>query len=142
MYTLGTESKTICKLEESWALNIGAVADAVMARGQMVKLNADGTVSPIDAVTTKPFGMVTAGNNAANTPVTIQTEFSAVVRMAADGAVTCGNKLSFSGVQTTGEKLTKAKVSVSTNVVSAIALSSGADTESIMVGILRTSAIL
>lgn len=142
MYTIGTTPKTICKLEESYSLNIGVVADAVLQRGAMVKLNTDGTVSAIAAVTDKPFGMVTAGNKAANEEVTVQTEFNAVVRCAADGAVVTADKLSASGIQTTGEKLSKFKKSVATNVVSGIALSDAADGESVMVGILRTSAIL
>lgn len=142
MYTIGTTPTTVCKLEESYSLNIGVVADAVLQRGAIVKLNADGTVSAIAAVTDKPFGMVTAGNLEADTQVTVQTEFSAVVRCAADGAITTGNKLACSGANTTGEKLSKFKVAVATNVVSGIALSDAADTESVMVGILRTSAIL
>lgn len=142
MYTIGTTPKTICKLEESYALNVGVVADAVLQRGAIVKLNTDGTVSAIEAVTDKPFGMVTAGNKKADEEVTVQTEFSAVVRCAADGAIAIGDNLSCSGIQAAGEKLSKFKKSVATNVVSGIALSEAADGESVMVGILRTSSIL
>lgn len=142
MYTLGTTPKTICKLEESYSLNIGVVADAVLQRGAIVKLNADGTVSAIAAVTDKPFGMVTAGNLKADEEVTVQTEFNAVVRCTADGTIVTAEQLSASGISATGEKLTKFKKSVATNVVSGIALSDAADGESVMVGILRTSSIL
>jgi len=143
MYTLGTTPVTICKLEESYSLNIGVISTPIVQRGQMVKLvPADGTVVAVAAVTDKPFGMVVAGNTEANSLITVQTEFNAVVRCAADGAIAIGDQVSCSGVQTTGEKLSKFKKSVATNVVSGIALSAGADTESVMIGILRTSSIL
>lgn len=139
MFTLGTTSKTICKMEESYALAVGAAATEVLQRGASVKLNADGTVSAIEAATEKPFGVVVAGNREIGEEVTVLTDFKAIVRCEADGAVVTGNELAATGVATTGEKLATYKAAEEGDYVSGIALSDADDTENVMVGVLRGS---
>ena len=139
MYTLGTTPKTICKIEESYSINIGVVSSAVFQRGQVVKLSSTGEAEPIEALTDKPLGMIVAGNTTAGEEVTVQTEFNALVRCKASGAIAIGDEVAVQEIETTGEKLTVVKKAVATNYIVGVALSAGATTESVQIGFNRVS---
>lgn len=141
MNTLGNTPKTICKIAEAYSINKGFVSATVLQRGTMVKLNTSGEVEPIAAVTDRPLGLVVAGSITAGDEVTVQTEFNALVRCKADGAITMADELACSGVDAANEKLTQYKTAVATNFVSGIALSDAADGEDVWVGIFRTSTV-
>lgn len=141
MDTLGTTSKTTVKLAEAYSINKGFVATGVLRRGQVVKLNPNGEVIAIAAPTDRPLGVVVAGNRTAGDEVTVQTEFNAVIRASADGAVVTTNEVSCTGVSETGDLLSEFAVSAAGNVISGIALSDAADAEDVWVGILRVSSV-
>lgn len=111
---------------------------AALEKGETVKLNSDGTISAVAAVTDTPHGTVKVGNKGdADKLVTVQTPFRAIVRGQANGAVTCGEKVSAAGTVTNaaGEKVTDYKTSVATNMVIGQALTTAADNAEVMVGL-------
>lgn len=108
---------------------------AIVAIGAAVKLNSDGTVTPVAAHTDKVLGIVTSGCNAANGRVTVQLKFSAVVRGKADGTVAVGAIVDASGYDATAQ-LTKYKATQASGNTFGIALVGGADTTDIQVCVL------
>ncbi|MCK4500127.1 DUF2190 family protein [Candidatus Babeliales bacterium] len=121
--------------EESYSINIKAVAKAVMPKGTVVKLDvATGEVEPCVAVTDKAFGILTVGALAIGDLATVQTQFNTVLTGVADGIIAIGDEVS---VPAEG----KYKKSVATNVIAGIALSDAADAETVTVGIIRTFSI-
>lgn len=142
MYTLGTTPKTVCKIAETHSVNIGVVAKAILQRGAIVKLDADGEVSAVADATSKPFGMVVAGNRGIGEEVTIQTEFNALLRCKASGPVVLGDAVSAISVAEDATGLTSVAKSVATNYVIGMALSDAADGEDVQVGIYRVSTLL
>lgn len=98
----------------------------------VVKLNSNGSVSPLAADADKPFGLAVIGNNGADERVTVLTPFVAIVNAPADGAITAGNTVQASvyanGVQ---------KYKVGTTTPIGVALKSAADGADCQIGILR-----
>jgi hypothetical protein len=141
MDTLGTTAVTILKIAESYSINRSFVAAAAIQRGIMVRLTVTGEVEAIADPTTRPLGLVVAGSRNAGERVTVQTDFSAIVRCTADGSITTGGQLSCTGVSGSGDGLAKYKTAVATNYISGIALEDAANGESFLVGITRTSTI-
>lgn len=139
MNTLGNTPKTICKIAEAYSINLGFVSASVLQRGTKVKLAANGQVEPIAAPTDKPLGIVVSGSRKANEEVTVQTEFNAVIRGKADGAITTGQELSCTGIDAANEKLTEYRTAQSGDYISAIALADAADGADVEVGVLRIS---
>jgi len=124
--------------QEDKSLDIGFDCDAKLEKGAIVKLSSDGDVDAIAAATDLPLGVVSVGNSAAGEKLTVKTGFVAVSKVIIDtDDVVIGDKLSFTAWDATN-KLTKVKKSLTTNYISAIALTAGGDTDEIMVGILRT----
>lgn len=111
---------------------IGYVCAELLPLGCPVKLNSDGTVSKIAAATDVYFGTVQVENKEAGGKVTVATRFKAVIIAQANSAVTTGQVLD-------ANALVSGAVTYSTTTTngnkSAMALSSGADTEAISVGI-------
>lgn len=138
MNTLGGKTQRTIKKEESYSINEGFVCTEKASAGTMVKLNSDGTVSPVASVDDVPFGTLSCGCNAANGDVTVHTQFVSVVRGKADGAVAIGDDLAVSGsVTEDGNVLSKYKKAVAGNTMVAVALSGGADTTDVWVGVKR-----
>ncbi len=137
MYTLGTTTTRIIHKEESWGIAVGAVSTAVVKVGQIVKMNADGTVSPTAAVTDVPFGMITKGTESdTRLDVTVQSFFVAILTAVASGPVITGNDLASNGVS--GDHGTYIVASAATHPIIGMALTDGADTAEITVGLYRT----
>ena len=61
MNTLGGKTQRTIKKEESYSINEGFVCTEKASAGTMVKLNSDGTVSPVASVDDVPFGTLSCG---------------------------------------------------------------------------------
>ncbi len=140
MFTLGDKTSKVIRKEESWSICEGVTCKVAVPLGTVVKLDpATGEVEPISAVTDKPFGVVTVGCRHPEEKVTVQTQYNAILRGKASGVVATGDDLSVeANVTVNSETLTKFKKAVAGNYVTAQALSNGANTDDIWVGILRT----
>ena len=139
MNTLGTKPTIRVSIEESYAIAKSFTAASKLTKGQLVKLKTDGTVDKLSGLTDVPFGMVTVGAESGQ-KATIQTNFQAIVNAKAEGSVTTSNELAVNTHNaTTG--CDEYKVAVSTNAISAIALSDATDSNDLVVGILRTPRI-
>lgn len=145
MTTLGDNTKqAVDWKDEIYCIAHKFVCDTVVHKGVMVKLKTDGTVTPTTAITDNPIGKIDAGNKAegANTPVTVATKFLAIIRGTADGAIAIGDQVYGSGVDNTNEQ-GKFKTTVASGAnVAGVALSAGADTETVTIGIYRTPAVI
>lgn len=135
MNTLGSTTNTKVTREESYALAIGFTANGALVKGQMVKLEAAGTVAPIAAATDHPIGMVTKGG-ADGEEVTVLTNFIAILKGTADGAVDLANPVSVSGFNSTDERDNWAD-STTSDFVMGIALSDALDEAELEVGVIR-----
>lgn len=126
MQTLSNSPATIIPYENREALVIGFISSADLAIGTPVKLNNDGSVSAITAVTDLVLGVVVSGWKG-NDPgtVRVQTPFIMILRGKADGTVDEGDRVSCSGFDS-GSGLGKYKKSVSTNWVIGQAMIGGA----------------
>ena len=140
MNTLGTTPTIRVVKEESYSIAHSFVAATLLTKGQLVKLNSNGTVGALTALTDMPIGMVTVGA-AIGAKATVQTNFQAIVNAIAEGSVTTGNALAVNTHNATSKK-DEYKVAVPTNVVSAIALSDASDNGELVVGILRVPRIV
>lgn len=135
MNTLGTNPSVKVSKEESYAIAHSFSCDAIVKKGQLVKLKSNGDVTPVTAATDIPVGVVVVGNAAVDTDVTVQTIFSAIMTALADGTVDEGNTLACTGHTT---NVPKFAVGVTTSVISAIALTGATTGLAITVGVLRT----
>ena len=140
MNTLGTVKTTVVTKEESYAIAHSFTSNEALTKGTPVKLRTDGKIEKCGAATDKPIGIVVSGCKAANSIVTVQTEFAAIMNASADAALTTGDLVSATGVD--GNDVAKFKKSVATNYICGVALNAAADTEGVEVGILRTSYLL
>ena len=135
MYTLGNTTTRVVQKEESYSINIKALAKAIMPKGTVVKLDvATGEVEPCSSVTDSAFGILTVGAAAIGDLCTVQTQFNTVLLGEADGAIAIGDEVSVPAAGTY-------KKSVATNVIVGIALTAAADTESVTIGIIRTFSV-
>ena len=139
MYTLGqTTNKAIIKRKNDYLVNVSALCAAALVEGETVKLNTDGTISAVTAVTDIPFGTVVVGNGGDVTKlVTVKTNFKAIVRGQANAAITTGQRVAALATVTSagGEKLTDYKTAVTTNYVIGQALTTAADDGEVEVGL-------
>lgn len=136
MNTLGNIKGTKITKEESYAITHSFVCDTKVENGVMVKLKADGEVTPVTSDADQPLGMVTVGNKAADEKVTVITPFAAVVTGEADGAVTTGQQVAQTGINTAGTNA-KFKTAAAGKYVSGIALSTAVTGAEVIVGIVR-----
>lgn len=141
MNTLGNVTKTKITYEEDKAIAVSYLATAILKKGRLVKMNNDGTVSAIAGPTDQVFGVVTVGNKVADTKVTVLTQFSTILKGTADGAIDEGDLVSVTGYDVALEN-DKYKKSVATNCVAGIALTQGADTTQVTIGVLRVNCIM
>jgi hypothetical protein len=138
MRTLEDEPKVLIEIEESWAIVLGfPTPDNTIARGQLVKLNADGTVSKCAATTDRPIGHVASaykGTDAGN--VRVMTHFVAHYTNAySDGVTDEGQLVACSGVHTDGTP--KFKVAATGDFAIGMVTKGGANATGISVGLLR-----
>lgn len=141
MYTLGaTTAKAIISRKNDYLVNVTGFCAAAIKEGETVKLNSDGTISAVTAVTDIPFGTVVVGNNGdVNARVTVMTNFKAIVRGQANGGITCGVRVSaLASVVSGTETLTDYKTSVATNTVIGQALNTALDNAMVVVGLYYT----
>lgn len=135
MNTLGdVTAKNVMPLEAPFLLNKCFVCTALVVVGQPVKLNSNGTISPITAATDIPLGIVKVGNGTdLEKEVTVQTPFRAIILATADGAgVAAGVRVSCTG---SASGRGKYKLAVTTNYVQGQALTTAADTAEVVIGI-------
>ena len=140
MNTLGGKTSKIISKEESYSINNGFLCTEKVSAGTIVKLNSDGTVSPVELPADVPFGILSSGCREANGEVTVQTPFNAVVRGKASGSITVGLDLSVVDTVTdNGNTLSVYKDSVSAGgvLIVAQALSNAADGEDVWVVVYR-----
>lgn len=123
MYTTHESPERIVSREQSYALVIGftpASGYTTPNQYDQVKLNTDGTVSAVAAVTDKPLGYIaSAYTRSSGGSIRIMTGFIAVVRGECDGTLTPGDEVACSGIDTSGTyntgAINKFKTAVSTN---------------------------
>ena len=137
--TLGsTTAKAIMPKEQYGIITDTRICTVAVEEGETVKLNSDGTISPVSAATDIPHGIVKVGNKGdADKLVTVQTPFRAIVRGQANAAITCGQRVAAVGTVTSsgGEKLTDYKTAVTTNYVVGQALTTAVDDGTVDVGL-------
>lgn len=136
MYTLGSTTVNKFFKSEPEPVAHSFACDAAIAEGIMVKLKSDGTITACAAVTDIPIGHTVTAGAAAGDKVTVLTIFSSIHTCTTDGTVAIGARVSQSGVITDGSSA-KMKTSVTTNIVSGIALEGATTGNLIKVGILR-----
>lgn len=134
MNTLGdVTAKNVMPLKGLYLLNKCFICTALVVVGQPVKLNSNGTISPVAAATDIPLGHVVVGNgNDLENEVTVMTPYRAIILATADGAVTAGVRVSCTGVAAGRGKY---KLAVTTNYVVGQALTTAADTAEVVVGV-------
>lgn len=126
--------------------NNNFTATAICPIGTPVKLNSDGTVSPVAAVTDFVFGIVVKANRFLNTdPIpdwpTILTPYSAIIWGVSDAGSTTGAKVACSGQDATTAS-PKFKTAVTTNYVIGQALETATNGNRIHVGIYYQPALI
>lgn len=104
MYTLTSTAGAIFQHSSDKAIiALTFPAAAILALGTPVKLNSDGTVSAVTAVTDVVLGYVYVSNTEAGGDVTVNTRFSMIVRGQANGAVATAALLDTVGVDATSK---------------------------------------
>lgn len=138
MNTLGGNTRKIVSKEESWSICEGFDCNAPVSVGTIVKFAGEGLVAPIAAAADVPFGIITSGCNEANQPVTIQSQYNAIVRGKATAAITAGQELAAGGVATvSGQTLTNYAPVAAGQYIAAHALGDAANGEDVWVGVMR-----
>ncbi len=143
--TVSPEKRNTITLAESWALNKSFISDTIVGTGTPMKLKTNGEVTPITAVTDKPFGIVTSGCKAVGGRVTIQMPFASIVNAEADGTVAINDEVACSGMSVstgTTAGYAKYKTAVSTNYIIGRALTGNTTGNLVIVGIYRSAADL
>ncbi len=135
-------ARAVMPKKNDFLVNESFICTAVVVPGETVKLNSNGTVSPVTAVTDIPLGTVMVGQRHGDVAnlITVQTPFRAIVRGQANAAITCGQRVAALATVTSagGEKLTDYKTAVATNYVVGQALSSAVDDAEVKVGLYYT----
>lgn len=143
MHTLGDTTRRQVKREESWGIAIGfpisgsnVIAD--FTANMMVKLNNDGTVSPVAATTDLPLGRLTSTFQDTDAGcVRVEVPFTAHMYAKANGTLDEGQLAACSGFDATNG-IPIYKAAASGDWASAIVLVGGATTTiNNEVGILR-----
>lgn len=136
--TLAQTGANKLSISESYSINLTHTCSALVKEGARVKLNNDGTVSPIAARTEMPYGVVVAANKIAGGKVTVQTDFSAVTLGKASGTLAIGDLVCAAGYDGTLHLTTyQAGVAASGHYASAIVLVGAANNGTCKVGVLR-----
>ena len=134
MNRLGSQTKRVVRIEESYAINLCFEAKEELPQGAVVKLNTDGTVSKY-AGTGSPFGVLSVGAKAGES-ATVATQFVADIVGVASEAIAVGDRVLFTDlVESAGRKLGKYKKA--TDMATGIALSKGEADKEFRVGVLR-----
>lgn len=140
---IGSQAHNLMILEESYAFSMGfPTASTTLKAGQLVKLNADGSVSPIAATTDVVLGVVaSAWQKVDNGTVRVVVPFSTVFDGAiADGVLAAADQVACSGVDANG--LPKFKKAVAGDIVSGIVLIGAASGGGARVGLLRVPSLV
>lgn len=139
MNTLGNTTETVITLEESYSLDKGFTAKAIMPKGTVV--NYDPSTGEVGVATvTDAFGVLSIGATAIGDTVTVKTPFVQLQSGIASGAITNGDLLAADGVD--GNNVQKFKKAVATNIVVGMALMDSADTAEARVGIYRVFTLM
>jgi hypothetical protein len=136
MYTLGDVTVRKIIKSEDGCITLGLNAKTAVEKTAVVKIDTAGEVEHVAAATDFPFGTVEVAAKAGET-ATIITPFVQIQKAIASGNVAIGARLAISGFNTSA-KLPTGIVAVTTNFVSAVALSGGTNGQEITIGILRT----
>lgn len=134
--TLAKTGASKAPIIESYSINKSFACDTVVAEGAIVKLKSDGAVTPVTAETDYPLGLVVVGNKVVDGKVTVQTNFSAIILGKANAITVIGNDLAAKSYDATA-KLTVFDVAASADHIAATALTAGAATATIVVGLRR-----
>lgn len=119
--------------DEDCKFSYGAIADAILPVGTIVKLLSTGKVAAVTAYTDVQLGVVIVPNTVAGGYLTVQTKFTTVVVGVADSTVAVGAVVDATG--NNGSGIPKFKATAAGGNAIGIALTGGADTVSIKVGI-------
>lgn len=138
--SLGTKQIRKTVHEESYVISIGfpfTGSGSDYYQNMQVKLDTDGNVSPVTAVTDRVFGRVVSAWQGTDTSIRVAVPFESVIRVYSDAGINESQELSCSGHDATSG-LPKFKVSTTGDWVSAICLVGAANTETGgYVGLLR-----
>ncbi len=134
--SLGSTPETRMYYQEDGSIDIGLSCDTVVKEGAMVKMKADGTLTPVTSATDKPFGVVAVGNAAVDTKVTVKTYFVAIMLAISEGITDEGKFLACTGIDATTKK-SKFKVAVTTDYITAVCLEGAINGYPCKVGVLR-----
>lgn len=136
--TLGSTTTRVMEKELSYPIAQGfpMASGQTYYPNQMVRLLNDGTVTPVTASTQAVLGRVCSSSEANDTGnVRVVTPFESILHAKANGTVDEGDRLACTGFDsTTGRPIFK--TAASGDYVSAIALTGGATTTDVTVGIL------
>ncbi len=136
MNTLTQTPNTKITKSESYAIHHSFDCDAIVKAGQLVKLKANGDVTPIAALTDLPIGLVVVGTKVINAPVTVVTQFAAIMVAEGSGVIAVGAELVAGAPVANVQRYTTATFE---QAVSAIALSAGTNAgDVITIGVLRS----
>ena len=143
MRTVGTQTKRIIRLEESYSLNLGYTGGAKMPKGTIVKLvAATDKVVAVAAVTDIPFGVLTVACKGDGEQCTVTVPFVMQLEAVAGAAVARGARVAAQAM--TAENVNvdmpmRYITAAAGSYVSGIALTAAAaDGDVITVGVYRT----
>jgi len=136
MNTIGGTTVNLVSHEELYAIAHSFECTASVEKSCIVKMNNDGTVSPVEAVTDKPFGMVTVGCKNADEKVTVLSPYVAIVKGYADGVIDEGEYVNAKAWEATEGKM-EYKVAAAASHAVGQCIIGGADNTEVTIGILR-----
>ena len=136
-HSLGSgDNAQVLMLEDS-NLAISVISDELYPIGTVVKLVGDKSVEAVSGIADAPFGIVVTSQekNGVN-EVTVQTPFQAIVKGVAAGILTAGGKVAANNYNSANKVMVYAPAGGNTAV--GIVLQDAADTEEVLVGILKS----
>jgi len=139
MHELGFGATTVVSIDDSQgSVDVSFTINEEVPLGTPVKVTGDNTVGKVTAATDMPIGIVLNTETKSDRIIAVvKTQFMAIKRAeATGGAVVAGDKLNAVELNATSELF---KYNTAGTNKSAVALVGGADTEEIIVGVLKSS---
>lgn len=132
----GTTTTRVIEDEESYVLTQGFAVTGTVSKNEMVKLNTDGTIASISALTQRPIGRVVSNFTRNDVTARVAIPCESMLHAQANGTVAPADLLACSGYDSASGRPIY-KTAVTTNYVSAIAFTGNTTGLDIVVGILR-----
>jgi len=138
MHALGFGADAIFSMKDNSNLAISFISATELNQGTVVRLNGAMTVEAITVATQTPFGIVITSEQKTDGTwrCVVQTQFQALVRGRANGVVAVNADVAASDYHT-ASKLMRYEAA-GANTVVGVALTAGADTDEIIIGIKRS----